>query len=438
MPQVGEPICVGTIGPLNLITLITFISKIKFESGIPIVDVLDGGATADVPPAGAAHWTPFSNYPAVYVRQGGKGETKDVKVDVEWVQISHDGAAKLKGVSADGRIVIEGDFTISGAMGMATVSCQFTKKPDFVANYGAGEIFEWTVTAGGDTGTAIGGGLLKLFFVDAAPLPINWGYHRYYLKVIDWATAWAQGAAGESQVLESIWDEFSDGTEARNPHATGFAYWQTEGCIQDLYSLVRPDGGAPQLGWSCKAIAHLFMECLALNGIKCQEVIINAAPGSDCFLVHNWDVRATPIPNIGNRPDLFYAGSWRHSDFPPLNTRSGTRFLKTDAAGRVTGPMEIDMLKRPGVPAQGQGSAPLIFGNHWIVLVGGKLYDTSYGAVHKNSMTAYARASLAGWRITTWREPASPTPGLPQPVATAWITEGIAKRRLVRQDGYQN
>jgi hypothetical protein len=441
MTQLGEPAFVGTVQPQPLVTLFVVITSITFDSGIKIFDVQSGGAEVEIPSSGAPHWTLITNFPAVYVRQGGSGETKELKVKLAWLQTGHDGSAHLKGESADGAIVIEGDFDISGELGTAEVSCTFTTKPSVVANYGTGIGFEWTVTAAGDTVIATGGTLLRLFFVDAKPKPIGWSYKAHYLKVIDWTTAWAAGQAGEAPVLAAIWDKFSDGTEARNPHATGFSYWKTSSCIQNLRRLVQPDGGALRLGWSCKAIAHLFMECLALHGIKCKEVIPNTAAGMQMFLVHNWDVRATPIPNWNSpgRTDLYYAGSWRESRFPPLNIPATTRSMQFVGNTATAHPLVIDMKKRSGVPAQGQSRAPLGFSNHWIVEVGGKLYDTSYGGIHANDMTAYARDSLAGWLMQYMDEPADPSLAwLSPPTAYAWIARVIASHTLIRYDGATN
>ena len=173
------------------------------------------------------------------------------------------------------------------------------------------------------------------------------------------------------------------------------------------------------------------MECLALNGIQCEEVVINAPFGTDAFLVHNWEVRPSPLPNRGDLPNQYYAGSWRRIDFPPLSSPAATNFSQTDAAGAsLNRRLEIDMRKRPGVPAQGQGSAPLFFNNHWIVRHGGQLYDTSYGGVHPDDLTAYAKASLGGWRVASWTEAGSASPQLGLPSADAWFTEHISRHTL--------
>jgi hypothetical protein len=400
MTQIGEGIFAEIIKYLSDEYLFTGVLEVTFDSGIQVFDLQAAGVEVEVPAAGTPHWTPGANFPAVYVRAGGTGETKALKVKVGWDQVGYDGSAKLKGESADGRIVIEGDFSISGATGDVVVDCQFTTKPTTVANYGAGAAFTWTVTAKGETFSAPGGNLLRLFFVDAKPKPHSWGYYKkHYLKVIDWATAWAAGAAGEPAVLAAIWSRFSDGTRARVPHATGFAYWKTDNPVQDLKKVIAPDTDAGTRGWSCRAIAHLFMECLAVHGIRCAEVIPETPGGTRAFLVHNWNVAASPVPNWEVAPDLYYAGSWVPSSSPPLNTPTSTSLTKQPIAGPSTDPLEIDMRKQPGVPAQGQRNAPLMFGNHWIVQVGGHLYDTSYGIRHPNDIVAYATASLGGWLI---------------------------------------
>jgi hypothetical protein len=440
MTQIGEGIAAAIIKFLSEKYLFAGVLEVKFDSGIRIFDLQRGGAEPELPASGTPHWSPAGTFPAVYVRQGGTGETKDLKVKVGWNQKSRDGSAKVKGESSDGAIMIEGDFTISGESGSAEVSCQFTKKPATVANYGSGIGFSWTVTAGGETVSAPGAGQLKLFFVDAQPKPLSWSYKKHYLKVIDWATSWAAGKAGEAPVLAAIWDRFSDGSSARVPHVTGFAYWKTNKPVQDLKKVIAPDTDAGKLGWSCRAIAHLFMECLAVNGIQCVEVIPQTAGGTHAFLVHNWDVAATPFPNWESSPDLYYAGSWVPSDTAPLNTPAPTSLLKQKLAGPATDKLTIDMQKRYGVPAQGQRKAPLMFSNHWIVQVGSRLYDTSYGLEHPNSMIGYASTSLGGWLVGL--VPDTYTTGfllwLTTRTSRAFQARHISKHVLVRSDGASN
>lgn len=441
MTQVGEPVHVGVVQPKPIKNIFVAVTEIRFESGIQVFDVEAGGAEKELPPAGDPHWGRAKIYPAVYVRQGGAGETKALKVKVEWLQKGFDGSAKLTGKSSDGTVVIEGDFSVSGPSGTAMASCTFTKKPDTVANHGKGLGFTWTADVSGATVQATGGSTLKLFFVDAKPKPIGWSYKKHYLQVIDWATSWAAGQQGDTKVLAAIWDKFSDGKAARVPHATGFAYWKTGEPVQDLKTLVQPDGDAKKKGWSCRAIAHTFMECLALHGIKCLEVIPETALGTHLFLVHNWDVRATPVPNWEASPDLYYAGSWISSSLPPLNKAATTSLMQEVKGVKTKRPIVIDMKKRSGVPAQGQPFAPLGFSNHWIVEVNGMLYDSSYGVIHANNMTAYAKDSLAGWLIDGL---ADAPPGRPSSwltsgsEATAWRTHAIAKHTLLRSDASHN
>jgi hypothetical protein len=440
MTQIGEGIAPTIIKLLTDEWLFVGILEVTFNSGIKIFDLQAGGAEPELPAAGTPHWTETANYAAVYVRAGGTGETKELKVKVGWNQKKRDGSAKLKGESGDGSIVIEGDFNVSGERGEAEVSCTFTKKPATVANYGKGIAMSWTVTAGGETATAPGANNLKLFFVDAKPKPLNWSYKRHYLKVIDWATTWAAGKAGETAVLAALWDKFSSGSAARVPHVTGLSYWKTNNPVQDLKKVIAPDTDAGVRGWSCRAIAHLFMECLALHGIRCVEIIPETPGGTYAFLVHNWTVAPSPLPNWEPSPDLYYAGSWIESDYPPLREAVSTSLTKEKNTGPTTELLEIDMQKRPGVPAQGQHKAPLMFSNHWIVLVNGQLYDTSYGIRHPDNFVAYAATSLGGWLVGVKAD--TYTEGfwlwLTTKSSDAYQTRHISKHTLTRNAGASN
>ncbi|MCW5633129.1 MAG: hypothetical protein KIT17_07305 [Rubrivivax sp.] len=441
MTQLGEPVHVGVVTDKKpeAKVLAVAVVGITFKSGIKLFEVAKGGAASEVPPSGTPHWTSKAIHPAVYVREGGRGETKDVVVQVQWSQKGHDGSAKLEGRTRDGSIVIAGDFSISGQRGKADVNCTFTKKPDKVTNHGGGITLRWTVKAGGTTAEAAGGSPLRLYFVDAKPRPIGWtDYKEHYVRVVDWATRWAAGKAGEKDVLAALWSKFSDGKGAQVPHVTGFAYWKTRRCIQRLDKLVQPDGGAYKLGWSCRAIAHTFMECLALHGIQCKEVIPNTAADTEMFLVKNWDVAAKPVPNWSAHPDVYYAGTWLSVDSPPLNRPVLTSLKQDPGTGKPGPALRIDMRKRSGVPAQGQPLAPLGFSNHWIVEVGGKLYDTSYGGVHPNSMTDYANASLSGWLLGVLNDTEVKTGWLRKARSMAWYAHAIGKHSLIRYDGASN
>jgi len=420
--------------------LMVAIKEIKFNSAIKLFIVEAGGTETETPPAGTPHWGSGTTYPAVYVREGGAGELKALQVKVEWRQVGCSGSAKLKGRSPTDKIVIEGSFNISGNQGTADVSCEFTKRPNVVANYGRGVSLTWTVECAGRTATATGGNTVALYFVDAKPKPISWSYKAHYLKVVDWATSWAAGVQGKAKVLAAVWDQFSTGSAARVPHVTGFSYWKTGAPVQDLTTLLQPDGGAKEKGWSCRAIAHLFMECLALHGIQCLEVIPENGPATKMFLVHNWSIEPKPVPNWESKPGYYFAGSWVDSAKPPLATAVPTSLKRLSNAGVTKHALRIDMAKRPGVPAQGQLRAPLGFQNHWIVQVDNALYDTSYGLRHQNDMTAYAATSLAGWLIGYLNDSYMSGMGslAKKKSSLAWVSERISSHSLVRNDGSSN
>ncbi len=429
MAELGEGAAVPVIKPKYINAAIV---EVRFESGIELYELESSGAAKPLPPTGTPHWVEKGPaYPAVYVREGGAGEVKALKVKVSWDQQGCDGAAKLEGTSADGEVTIAGDFTVSGAKGTAEASCEFTKRPGVVKNYGRGESLAWQVTAGGETGAVRGGTPLKLFFVDQKPRPIAWigtGYKSFYLPIVDWATQWAEGKKDTAPVLAALWDKFSDGTGARVPHVTGFSYWKTAKPIQNLIELLQPGSKARRQGWSCTAIAHLFMECLALHGIQCREVVPLKAPETLIFLVKNWSHDARPVPNWPASPNDYYGGTWVGDARPPLHKR-----VRTSHA------WVIDFRKEPGVPAQGQRQPTLGFRNHWIVEVSGRLYDTSYGMAHPNDIGRYAERALAGWLadvIDDVREKSGPFP--PDKMPQAWVCHVLPRHTLLRVDRASN
>src|SRR5216684_8457379 len=241
MTQVGEGVSVGLSKETKAKFILASIVEVWLESGIEIYQV-DAAETATLlPPSGTPHWSRSKgSHPSVYVREGGAGETKKLKVKVSWVQQGCDGSARLEGTSPD--VKIAGDFSVSGPNGAATVDCEFTQRPTLVTNYGRGIQVAWGVTVAGECVAVSGGTPLKLYFVDQKPLLIDWKTKKrkpdgtfeeveenksFYLPIVEWATRWAQATQGSTNVLAALWDRFSDGKAARVPHVTGFEYWKT-------------------------------------------------------------------------------------------------------------------------------------------------------------------------------------------------------------------
>jgi hypothetical protein len=299
-----------------------------------------------------------------------------------------------------------------------------------VKSYFAGCNVVWELEANGNTHT-LPTTYLKLFFLDARPNPVSFadGYPRHFLGAVRWATEWADGKAGSVEVFRAIWAQFKG---PQVPHATGLAYWKTSWPAQNLSDVLRP-GYADFYGWSCRGIAHLFMECLALHAIACVEVIPNAPMGLLLFLVKNWRFLDSPVnPYLCG---LHYGGSWVDIAVAPLQR------LVESTDPRI-GTFTRDCLKLPGVPAQGQNQAPLGFRNHWIVLAQGQLHDTSYGGEHPNDIDTYARSSIDGWLVRTLNDTYKEVSGagVKELACKAWLTvphEG-GLHRLIRIDGAKN
>src|SRR4051794_17565209 len=113
MTQVGEAVAVEVDSDANPKFVLLAIVEVTFDSGIEIYELDGAGDATLLPPSGTPHWSRAKgSHPAVYVREGGKGETKKVKVKVGWIQQGCDGSVKLEGKSAD--VCISGDFSISG------------------------------------------------------------------------------------------------------------------------------------------------------------------------------------------------------------------------------------------------------------------------------------------------------------------------------------
>lgn len=386
MTEIGEGVGAGSETDTGK-SLSIVIVEIWFDSGIDLYDRRKDDTDAQLPPSGQPHWGSPSagSYPAAYVRQGGSGETKKLRVKLRWFQRECDGEAKLIGAAPRDHLKIEGSFSISGETGEVMVDCEFVEKPTVVKNYRSTVGIAWGVEGGGMSVEAQKT-YHPLYFLDAAPRPIGWSYKRHYHRAVDWSTQWSDGKSGASAVFAGIWAKFAG---PRVPHATGYAYWKTRACAQKLMDVVHPTFAAKK-GWSCKGIAHLFMECLALHGVQCQEIVVETYAGTAAFLVKNWRFKSKRAlkHRTDPYPEYFYAGPWRDTVNAPTTVVASLKGIN------VRG---IDCSKRRGVPAQGQRRAPPIFGNHWIVRTQGKLYDTSYGGAHVDDIAVYTVAAIDGW-----------------------------------------
>jgi hypothetical protein len=380
--------------------------SVEFQSGIPlwtIDDTVDPNAAdpnRQVPPPGQVHWhAGKKKYPAVYVRDGAAGSpSRDLRVVVE-ITTDLSGTARLTAQNLD--VEVEGTASVSASQTATryTFNCRFTQLPKTVRLLRYWR-FAWHLELAGQTRT-LNATLLTLYIVDEIPRDITWGSgdnnKNWYDWVLEFSCSWAAGETGATNVFNAIWNEFSDGTRARVPHATGWAYWQTDDPAQALYKIPyynRDPDASKRKGMSCRSTCHFFMMAVAVHGMGCVEIVPVGDPeaaGAE-FLVAEWTLVGAGLRFPARGPGHYYAGDWA----PVIPPRA-----LPDRPG-----WSPDALPRNRHPGQGQSNPPLYFNNHWIVYMqsgGSGLYDTSYGgagvpvSAGALPLAGYQPVAISGW-----------------------------------------
>lgn len=160
----------------------------------------------------------------------------------------------------------------------------------------------------------------------------------------------ANGKTSESQIVSSIWSEFTDCSVKKKGESATLKYYgagyQTGGIFTTQALLNAGDG-------RCGSWANFLGDIITIHGISAVQRGIFPASTVDGFLVKNWTfktVSPTP-PNIG---------------FP--------YFL------HLVGPESTGTFPGTGINGQGPNTRPQsIFSDHAVVQYGSNIYDPSYG-----------------------------------------------------------
>lgn len=203
---------------------------------------------------------------------------------------------------------------------------------------------------------------------------------RYYHTLFDIACRNADGATTEDDIIDKIWNDFTDHS-VMNAAGLPLHYYK------NLYS---PNVYLPQLlkdnDGECYTWAMLFLALLKLNGISEPDNYINiynhfVSTGCgfgylDGFLVKTWTF-GTPTYNC---EDLPYTNIWDSPDH-----EDNTYLFIYEEVHDETGD-----------EGQTEPNPASIFSNHQVCMVHGKYYDPSYGAVYETINDLRAGA-VSGW-----------------------------------------
>ena len=292
------------------------------------------------PIAGSPHWvnsdTRPVSWPAAYVRGGAAGGPHARSLSVDFTATGNlNGLREIRAVcpglmTTD---IVQVQFVGGVALG---VQFQLQNVPATVRCCSDMTLRWQSRTVGAARFTPSGSSRHTLYFLDAAPRAAVGQGERHYFEVIDWACRWADGQAGPANVLQQILQRFQPVAAV---HASGLIYWRNHQAAvnpaQNVATAIRYQdfGIGERKASSCIVFDRVFMNCLAIHGIRAMEIML--AP--------------SPLPFM----------------------RNTTFFLAPTRWNAAT------------VAAHGNPGAPDGWQNHWVTAVdiggGWQLYDPSYG-----------------------------------------------------------
>jgi hypothetical protein len=206
------------------------------------------------------------------------------------------------------------------------------------------------------------------------------GNFKWYHSVFDISCRNAQKKSSETDIISSVWSEFTDHI-VLNYNGDSLFYYKTMNSPNvTLGSLLKYHDA------ECYTFAQLFLSLIKIQGIvRTKNYIYIEANGTsvcggyevDRFLVKDWTF-GTPTGNC--------------SDFPYENT------YKTFIPSPYTsyGFIKADVTDAMGIPGSCTKNPSSFFNNHQIAKIDGVYYDACYGVTFNNISDIKTQA-FSGW-----------------------------------------
>ncbi len=213
----------------------------------------------------------------------------------------------------------------------------------------------------------------------AAKPEIIFAGYKYYLTLFDLSCKNANGATTESEIIASIWSEFTDHSVLR-ADGVPMQYYK------DIFS---PNVTLPNLikyaDGECYTWAQLFLALLKIQGFSQPNNYMNITAdysSTGCgsisrFLVKDWN---------------FGTPGYDCADMPYVNVYASD-YYGADTAYRYD---YAEVTDETGVMGQTEPNPASSFGNHQIAIVNGKYYDGSYGVLYE-TFDDIKLGAISGW-----------------------------------------
>jgi hypothetical protein len=237
------------------------------------------------PSSGNPHWRrsvendlPEFSLPAVYIREGtDTSPSRSLKASFE-ASNQFSGTIYIGATSISGIEIVEQAVDFSDGKA-DNITFELQNLPDIVICY-PGFSFEWEYRMNTSSNFRNANPTQHTFFIiNSQPSSVNIPpQNKLIFEIFDWACRWASGYINQD-IVEAIWSRFSP---IQKKHDTGFIYAKNWNLgiepAQDLLKAIqfRDDSDfRKRNAVSAKVFNSIFINCLAVHGIKSVEVKIS-------------------------------------------------------------------------------------------------------------------------------------------------------------------
>lgn len=214
------------------------------------------------------------------------------------------------------------------------------------------------------------------------------GHFKYYHSVYDISCRNADGQSSDEDVIEAVWQEFTD-QKVLNYKDDSLRYYNPKNTYFTNLGTLLENKNA-----QCYTFAQLFLSTIKIQGVVRTNNYVYITPvySTTCggysvnrFLVKNWEFGTPAGEDCDEYP---YENSYTSLLPPPYTDYN---FITADVTDQE------------GIPGQCSSNPSSYFNNHQIALIDGKYYDACYGVTF-DSFDEVAPTAFDAWgfRYTVW------------------------------------
>ena len=321
-------------------------------------------------------------YPSSYVRDGTVKLTS-LRFGVMPGGLDLDDVP-VRGFGPDGVIFEATGYTSGTQLIVPGTVTATTSLPNAVAYYPTFEI-AWEVALDGVHYYPAGTSRNPMYVTYNDPLGA--GLESYFYI----STQAAHGQAGVQDVVDAIWEEFTD-RQVLNVYGEPLGYYRGQLCAADC-TYYSADALVYHTNSQCGGWADLLIQCIRTQGISGTQ-FITIEPRGTPYLPGDCGSFPQPAAGFIVKNYFFQDASMGPCEPYPLNFNDPCGFYSAWTTPTVT-----DL---PGLPGQDNPNPASWFARHFIVKFNGQYYDPAYGAGPFSGTTdqatlAWERGAMAAY-----------------------------------------